>query len=459
MSVRRLVPSRESVTTIRRDGSRFFLHPADTQGRFTFWRRVMACVLIGLYVALPWIPINGYPAVFLDTAHHRFHLFGLTLAVQDLWMFFFILTGVGFTGFVITSLFGRLWCGWACPQTVFLEHVYRRIERWIEGSAEKRKALDRAPWDERKVALRIIKHGLFLAVSVVIAHVFLSYFVSLPGLYRMMTHSPLQNLHSFVFVAAASGVFYFNFAWFREQLCLIICPYGRLQSALIDDHTVVIGYDSKRGEPRGKIHEEGVGHCVDCLRCVQVCPTGIDIRHGLQIECIGCANCIDACDEVMEKIGRPKGLVRYDSSHGLAGEKTSWIRPRSIMYAVLMLVGGVVALNAFSTFRPANLAVTRMVGAPYYVTEGKVRNQYLVRVVNKRNEQQHFQLKVQSALSGVEWKGFENGLTLQPMEEQVRPLIVQVPQGVFRHDSPIKIVIEFDGKTLERAVDFLGPDR
>src|SRR4051812_81036 len=207
-------PRHESVSTILADGSRRFLFPADAHGRFARWRRISALALIGFYLSLPWIKINGHPAVFLDVASRRFHLFGLTLAAQDLWLIFFVISGLGFTLFFVTALLGRVWCGWACPQTVFLDHVYRRIERWVEGDAVKRRALAQAPWSVNKVIRRTVKHALYLIVSAAITHLFLAYFVSLPEVWSMMTAAPAEHWGSFVFIAVATGALYFNFAWF-----------------------------------------------------------------------------------------------------------------------------------------------------------------------------------------------------------------------------------------------------
>src|SRR4051812_35248378 len=242
-------PTRNAVTTIRSDGSRPFLFPADAKGRFNRARSFTAFGLIAFYLSLPWFKINGYPAVFLDIAERRFHLFGVTLAAQDLWLLFFVITGLGFSLFFVTSLLGRVWCGWACPPTVFLDHVYRRIERWIDGDAVKRRALHHAPLSPAKIAKRTLKHALYVVVSAVITHLFLAYFVSLPEVWSMVRAAPAEHWSAFGFIAIATGLLYFNYAWFREQLCIVICPYGRLQSALIDDHSLVIGYDAKRGEP------------------------------------------------------------------------------------------------------------------------------------------------------------------------------------------------------------------
>ena len=450
-------PSRDSVTTIRPDGSRPYLHPAATHGRFTVARRAVALTLLVVYLALPWIRINGHPAVFLDVARLRFHLFGLTLAAQDLWLLFFVFTGVGFSLFLVTALLGRIWCGWACPQTVFLEHVYRPIERLIEGDAVARRALDAAPWSWRKVRLRALKQAVYVLLSAVFTHLFLAYFVSLPEVWAMVRQAPSEHWGAFVFMAGYTGLTYFIFSWFREQVCIVLCPYGRMQSVLTDDHTLAVGYDQRRGEPRGRGAD--AGDCVDCGRCVQVCPTGIDIRQGLQLECVGCTACIDACDPVMAKLGRPRGLIRYDSLVGFAGERTRWVRPRTVLYLILLVAGAAVGAWALSTVRPASFGVTRMTGAPYIVDAGGVRNQFLVRVVNKRNLPARFRIELPDAPADLRRKGLEEELEVAPLGEVVRPLILQLnaagPSGVVH----LRVELSDTAGTfrLSRAVEFLGP--
>jgi cytochrome c oxidase accessory protein FixG len=453
-------PNRDSVTTIRDDGSRAFLYPADTQGRFTQARRWSAFALIAFYLSLPWIRINGYPAVFLDVAERRFHLFGLTAAAQDLWLLFFLITGLGFSLFFVTALFGRVWCGWACPHTVFLDHVYRRIERWIEGDAVKRRALAAAPLSAEKIFKAGLKHTLYVLVSAVITHLLLAYFVSIPDVWAMVRAAPAEHWSAFVFIAAATGALYFNFAWFREQLCIVICPYGRIQSALIDDNSLVVGYDTKRGEPRGKLGTPDAGDCIACNRCVQVCPTGIDIRQGLQMECVGCTACIDACDEVMTKVKRPTGLIRYDSQNAFAGKPTRWFRPRTVLYGVLLAAGASVALWALSTIRPANIGVTRITGAPYIVSEDFVRNQFLVRVVNKRNQPARFVVHLNHAPEGLRQTGLTSVVEIPALGEIVQPLVLQQSRQTYTGPFEFEIRVADEGGTfhLERTVEFLGPE-
>ena len=454
-------PNLDSVTTINRDGSRYFLHPADVRGRFTNWRRVFGVVLIVVYVLLPWIRIGGFPAVFLDVEHRRFHLFGLSFATQDLWMGFFVITGLGFGLFYLTSLLGRLWCGWACPFTVFLDNIYRRIERLIDGDAPARRALDKAPMEGTKVVRRVLKHTLFFLASSLIAHIFLSYFVSIPALWAMLLGRPTEHLLAFGIVTALTLILYGAFSWFREQFCIIMCPYGRIQSALTDDDTVVIGYDSRRGEPRGKAKTSGVGDCVDCRRCVQVCPTGIDIRNGLQLECIGCAACIDACDDIMTKLHRPKGLVRYDSLNGFHGKPHRWIRPRTILYTVMMLVGAGVLTFALSRLRSFNAGITRLPGSPFYIDSSKkvVRNQFQVRLLNKQHEPMSFRLAIEGLPEGSTVAGAAESVKVKPLEEEVAALIVEVPARSYRGHQPIvlRVTSDADGSSLTKSFEFTGP--
>jgi len=453
-------PSRDHLTSINDDGSRYIIHPSDTKGPFTSWRRIIALLLIALYAALPWIQIGGYPAVHLDTDAMRFHFVGLTFLSHDIWLGFFLITGLGFGLFYATALFGRIWCGWACPQTVFLEHVYRRIERWIEGDAPKRRQLDRMPWGSKRILKRGLKHILFFLVSIAIAHLFMAYFVSIPKLWNMMSHSPTENWGIFIFVFVYSGLLYFNYAWFREQLCIVICPYGRLQSALIDDHSVVIGYDEKRGEPRGKATQAGIGDCIDCDRCVQVCPTGIDIRQGLQMECVGCANCIDACDSIMEKLDRPKGLIRYGSLQSLEGGKTKWIRPRTIAYTILMLLGVLALSLSIGNLSSASITVWRLGGPPYYIDDSYIRNQYMFRLTNRNNDPSYFQLETSEVDPEIVINGIGDPLLIDGNGDVVKALVVLVPKESFQ--GPIHLdlnVVDEGGDILtSRPLEVIGPD-
>jgi cytochrome c oxidase accessory protein FixG len=341
-----------------------------------------------------------------------------------------------------------------------LEHVFRRIEVWIEGDAVQRRALDAAPWTAHKIRKRALKHSVYLLVSAVLTHGFLAYFVSVPEVWSMVRSAPGEHWSTFVFMMAYTGLTYFIFCWFREQVCIVLCPYGRIQSALSDDNTVTVGYDARRGEPRGKAGTEGAGDCVACNRCVQVCPTAIDIRQGLQMECVGCTACIDACDDVMTRLNRPRGLIRYDSQNGLLGKPTRWVRPRTVLYAVLLCIGATVAGWAVSTIKPANLGVTRMVGAPYIIDREFVRNQFLVRLVNKRNTPTRFVLALPHAPEHLRQSGFDAAVEVPALGEIAAPLILQQPRR--EYGGPFEFTVRIqdqDGSFhLERKVEFLGPE-
>lgn len=455
-------PTRDALTSVNKDGSHFIIHPSDVSGRFTSWRRIVAYTLILFFIAMPWIEIGGHPALFFNVPGRRFHLFGATLSFQDTWLLFFALSGTAFSLFFITALWGRIWCGWGCPQTVYLEHVYRRLERWIDGDGPARKRLQNGPWTPEKIFKRVLKHGLYLVVSFLIAHIFLAYFVSLPGLWERMTTAPADHWTSFLFVFAFTTILYGNFAFFREQLCIIICPYGRFQSALIDSHSKNVAYDANRGDPPGRPTDADAGDCIACKRCIQVCPTGIDIRQGLQLECIGCAACIDACDTVMDKLERPRGLIRYASEEELAGRRTRWIRFRTIFYSIMMLIGAGVASFAFTSVDPINVTVTRMSGSPYYISDTMVRNQYQIRLINKSDEPVEFRIEANAGQDAppIISTGFDKPYRVEALAEVPTTFVVQVSLEAFEGPFPIRIhAFDATGQfEIVKSVEFLGPD-
>ena len=383
-------PDLETLYCVNDDGSRNVIHTADVKGRFQVIKKITWTLLISIYLALPWIEIGGHPAVLIEIATRHFYLFGHTFNAQDFYLAFFFVSGIGFALIVLSALYGRVWCGYACPQTVFLEGIYRQIERWIDGKSAQREVLGRARWSAKKLGKRLLKWSLFLAVSMFIAHSFLSYFIGVDELLEAVTSDPAQHSTSFAFVVIFSVLTLGNFAWFREQLCIVICPYGRLQGVLIDPDTVVVGYDQGRGEPRGKYNEKGRGDCIDCHRCVAVCPTGIDIRNGNQLECIGCANCIDACDEVMLRVGQEAGLVRYDSQSGFEEGRRKFLRPRLAAYIVLAVAGLAASYIAVGRRTEFDANLSRQHGAAFEVDGKIVRNRLQLHLINKLPETRHY---------------------------------------------------------------------
>jgi cytochrome c oxidase accessory protein FixG len=353
---------------------------------------------------------------------------------------------------------------------VFLEGVYRRIERLLEGPREARIRLARAKWTAGWILRKTGKHALYILVSLALAHVALAFFVSLPGTFELVRQDPRQNWTPFLWVMAFTGGLYFNFAWFREQMCVVVCPYGRLQSALLDRDTIIVGYDVKRGEPRGKKQRSGTlglpvvqekrGDCVDCARCVNVCPTGIDIRNGTQMECIGCTQCIDACDDVMHRLGLPPGLIRYDSQNGLETRPKRTIRPRLLLMGGLLALAAVLLVGALveRTHLEANLL--RGHGAPYVLDSGEIRNQFELHLVNKNPGESTLTVEVDSP-QAVDLKLPMKEVKLASLDHFRLPVFVSVHDADFTRPFPVTFVVRDSASHEEKRVttNFLGPVR
>lgn len=405
---------KDRLATTDESGRRVYLFPADVRGRFRRWRNYVQFALIVFFLVLPWIRIDGRQALLFDISNRHFEIFGLSLRAHNAPLLLFVFGVAGFGLFFVTAIWGRVWCGWACPQTVFIDGVFRRIERWIEGPALNRRRLADAPWTLDKITKRTAKWALFTLASLTITHSFLAYFVGTERLARMVSSPPIENWGSFLFMLIATAIILFDFAWFREQFCIIACPYGRFQSVLMDSHSMIVAYDAARGEPRAtseaktqaKATASGLGDCVNCYRCVQVCPTGIDIRRGVQMECIACTACIDACDDVMTKIKKPTGLIRYDSLRGLEKRPVARMRPRTAMYFVLvcLFLGGL-AISVMRT-PEVDIAVLRAHEAPYKVvqsgTDTIIINHFKISLSNQSRTQHNISFEPVKSLEAPE---------------------------------------------------------
>ena len=386
MSKNRFELHEERLSTTDAQGHRVYVHPEDVKGVWRNRRTIVYWFLIILYMVLPWFKWNGKQVIQLDIVHREFTFFGNVFYAHDAPLILLLLLGFLFTMGFITSLYGRAWCGWACPQTVFIDAVYRKIELFIEGKARARQALDQSPWNFTKIWKRALKWLLFLLVSMHIAHSFIGYFVGTRELFWITMSPPGEHWTLFVVMWVITGIFLFDFGWFREQFCLIACPYGRIQSVMMDQDSYNVAYDAKRGEPHRQkdVSPEEEGDCINCYHCVKVCPTGIDIRRGLQLECIACTQCIDACDEIMEKVGKPKGLIRYEAENVLNGKPRKKFKLRNGIYLTAMIAVLTVLIYAVTAVGGLKVTYVRGTGSSFRVAgEGLSRvvtNNYKVRL-------------------------------------------------------------------------------
>lgn len=393
----------ESLASLDQFGNRLFIYPAAVKGLWHRRRLIFHLILMVIFLGLPWLTINGHQALLLDVSRRQFAIFGLTFWAHDGPLIFFVLAGAVFSLALVTALFGRAWCGWACPQTVFIERVFRWIESLIEGNHMQRRKLNESDLSLSKAFKKMLKWALYTLAAWIIGNTFLTYFVGTDRWLEMIQHSPQENWTSFLVMAFVSGVTLFDFGWFREQFCIIMCPYGRFQSVLMDQHSLAVVYDEKRGEPRkGTLGatKETQGDCVNCFKCVAVCPTAIDIRRGLQMECIACTACIDACDEVMTKLNRPKGLIRYASEPSIGGGKTQWLRPRVLIYSLILLILTVGLVISLVQRESLNISLIRAIEAPYKEVkkngvEPEIINHF--KVALKNNEFEDLQVSVEVA--------------------------------------------------------------
>lgn len=447
------------LSTLNPDGSRHWIRPRLSPGRFLTGRRLVAYGLILLFTALPYVRIAGKPSVLLDIGAREFTVLGKTFLPTDTIVLALFLVAVFVSIFLITAILGRAWCGWACPHTVYMEFVYRPIERLFDGPPKR----GGRPGTKRTPVRIVAKYATYLVISGFLAHVFLAYFVGVERLAEWIQRSPFEHPAGFLVVFGTTVLMMFHFSFFREQLCIVACPYGRLQSVMLDRESLIVAYDERRGEPRGKLRKKEpiteVGDCVDCNLCVETCPTGIDIRDGLKMECVHCAQCIDACDAVMEKIGKPKGLIRYSSQARMAGERARWLRPRVVLYPLVLGALAVAFSFALKSKSDTDVRLLRGLGAPYTVmNDGRVSNALRVKVTNRREVDRDYAFEVTEPYA-IELLLESNPFRVEPGEARTESIMVLfAPEVLDASGREITIRIH-DGAEFEKdlRVRLFGP--
>lgn len=396
---------RDALASVQADGRRRWIYARKPSGSYYRARTVLSWILLGFLFLAPFVRVGGQPLVLLNVIERRFVLFGLVFWPQDFYLVVLLALTLLVTIVLATTTIGRVWCGWLCPQTIFLEMLFRKIEYVIDGSAEQQLRRDRAlaaPGAHASapvLARRVLKHAIFFALSFAIANLFLAYIIGSEALWAIVTAPPLDHIAGLVAITIFSLLFYGVFARFREQACTLACPYGRVMSALQDAHTIMVTYDSRRGEPRGRIATAAAarGDCIDCGHCVTVCPTGIDIRNGIQLECVNCTACIDACNSVMTRVQRPTGLIRLTSHEAIQSGRTAWFTARVKAYVAVWLVL-VTSVTVLIAKRPdLDVLVLRQPGTlSATVGEDTVANFYNVQVINRTNRPQLLEFRVTS---------------------------------------------------------------
>ena len=421
---------------------------------------MVAYSLMLVFFLIPHLRMRGKPLILLNLPRRHFTLFGTTFLPTDTLLLMLLLASVIIGIFLLTALFGRVWCGWTCPQTVYMEFLFRPIERWVEGGRSGSLGLDKA--NRHFHPRRLLKYVIYAVLSVFLAHTFLAYFVGTEALSEWMRRSPAEHPTSFLIMAGTALAIFGDFAYFREQTCLVACPYGRMQSVLLDRQSLIVAYDPTRGEPRmkGKVRPPGAGDCIDCGACVQTCPTGIDIRHGLQMECIHCTQCADACDDIMERVGKPKGLIRYSSRELLEGHKRHLIRPRTVLYP-LAFAGFLGAFTyALATRDAADVTVLGGQGEPFtQQADGRIANQVRVKITNRTDADHDYRIEVVGASEGSVIVP-QNPLHVATGQSAVTPLFVLLPRSAF-HDGEHHVTVRVSdgaGFSTDTPYRLVGPE-
>ena len=453
-------PEGRVLATLHEDGTRRWLYPRVSRGPWLRARRIVAYGLIAVFTLLPYVYIGGKPAVLLNIPAREFTLFGFTFLPTDTVLLALFLVSLVVGIFLATALLGRVWCGWMCPQTVYMEFVYRPIERFFTGPPK----AGHRPGKKSGPLRKVLMYATFLAISCFLAHTFLAYFVGVENLARWVRQSPLEHPIPFLVMVATTAAMMFDFCFFREQTCLVACPYGRFQSVMLDRDSLIVSYDERRGEPRGKRGKKHrgdgeLGDCIDCGLCVDTCPTGIDIRDGLQLECVACTQCIDACAHVMDRIGKPRGLIRLSSQARIAGEPGRLLRPRVILYPAVMAVLVTAFLVVLLNKKSADVVLLRGMGLPFMEsTPGEITNHIRVKIKNRGTEEAAYRVEVADRPEAVLMTN-ENPIRVAPGEFRTESVFVVLPRSAFVNGTCYVTLWISDDNGFSKNLSFplLGP--
>lgn len=459
---------RDHVGHQSKDGKREWIYPKIIKGAFYKYRTYFSWFLLAFFFGAPFIKIGDYPLLLLNILERKFVIFGQPFWPQDFYVFVILTLTLLVFIVLFTVVFGRVWCGWACPQTIFMEMVFRKIENLIEGNANKQKKLDAMPWNREKILKKSLKHSVFFLISLLISHTFLAYIIGYEQLWSKITGPFSANYVTFLSLIIFSFVFYLVFAKMRELVCIMACPYGRLQGVMLDPNSMVVAYDYQRGEPRGKIrknlNQDEKGDCVDCNLCVDVCPTGIDIRNGTQLECINCTACMDACDSVMTKVKKPEGLIRIDSKNNIESNKGFRFSPRIIAYTAVMLILVGASITILATRKSVEANVLRIPGSTYSEAEdGRVTNMFNLSMVNKTFEDKVYRVELaesENSANATLMLVQKDSILMSNNEVKKVFMIYKEQKDIHQNEIPMEVNLFIDDELINTSkFTFLAPVR
>lgn len=463
---------RNQLATVSDDGKRKWVYPKKPSGRFHKARIIVSAILLLILFITPFIKVNGHPFMLFDFINRKFILFGILFGPQDFYLLVIAIISMIVFIILFTAVFGRIFCGWACPQTIFMEMVFRKIEYWIEGDSKVQRKLKAAPWTSGKFFKKLAKHLIFFTIAFIISNFFLSYIIGIDALIKIIFDPPSEHLQGLFAISVFSGAFYFIFSNFREQACTIVCPYGRLQGVLLDRDSIVIAYDNIRGEPRRRFKKdegwENRGDCIECYQCVEVCPTGIDIRDGIQLECVNCTACIDACNDIMDKIKRPRGLIRYASLNSIekpsrsgSDGKAKWkFTPRAIGYSALLTVLLTVLVILLLNRTDFGVTVLRTAGLLYQEQPNDmISNLYDLNMVNKTFGKIPVSLKLENIEGKLKLVGKD--IVIEPQGNIDAKFLILLPKSeLTKMSTPIEVGVYSGDKLIKKvSTSFLAPLR